>query len=175
MKTTSASADPQSFHHLQGLVRDIDVAMITTVTPEGALRSRPMVTRKFDDEGVIWFFASDDSELADDLHEEQAVNVSYADTKKHRYVSVTGSAKLVRDPEKARALWDASLKTYFSRGLDDPHLTLLAVRIENAEMWDPPEGRMVPVLRGHKVARNAMAAEDSDHVKVEIRATPASG
>src|SRR5688500_16628544 len=96
MKRTTTSTDAKAFEKLKELIHDIDVAMVTTVTVDGGLRSRPMVTRQFEDDGMIWFFTSDESGKAEDLREEHAVNVSYSEPKKRRYVSVTGNANLVR-------------------------------------------------------------------------------
>jgi general stress protein 26 len=169
MKTTTASADPKAFAKLQNLVADIEVAMMTTVTPDGALRSRPMATRKFTEGGVIWFFTSDDSGMVHDLEAEHAVNLSYADHKSHRYVSITGNASVVSDREKARELWSSEMKSYFPRGLEDPHLAVLAVRIETAEYWDTSAGRMATLFGKH--ARS----EGDGHVKVDIRAARESG
>src|SRR5688500_9894852 len=146
MKTTTAAEHPEALAKLKEMVRDIDIAMVTTVTVQGSLRSRPMVTRQFEDQGILWFFTADDSGMADDLREEPAVNASYADPKHQRYVSITGNATLEHDREKARNLWSGALKPYFPRGLDDPHLALLCVRIESAEHWDHPTSRMVQLL-----------------------------
>ena len=168
MKHTTASRDPAAFSKLQELVRDIDIAMITTVTPDGALRSRPMVTREFTDDGEVWFFTADDSSKAGDLQAEHAVNIAYADGKKHRFVSITGSAEMVHDRERARALWNSSVKPWFPGGLDDPHLALLRVRIETAEFWDTSTNRMVQFFHPTKHA-------SGENVKVDVRATPASG
>src|SRR4051812_21665287 len=168
MKTTTSAADPKAFHKLQEMVRDIDVAMVTTVTPEGALRSRPMATRKFDDDGVIWFLTSDSSEMVHDLEEEHAVNVSYADPKKQRFVSVTGSANLSHDREKAKTLWHPTMKMYFPRGLEDPHLAILMVRIETAEYWDLSSSKMVQLL-ATKSNSGGEDPEASGHTKVEVR------
>lgn len=175
MKTTTASADPQAFHTLQEMVREIDVAMMTTVTPDGALHSRPMVTAAFDDEGTIWFFTSTESAMVHDLDAEHAVNLSYAHPRKHRYVSVTGSASLVRDREKARQLWRPALKTYFPGGPDDEHLGLLAARIETAEYWEGGPSKVRSLFSGPKQRQNRDAADGAEHTKVDIRATPASG
>lgn len=172
MKTTTSAADPKAFHKLQDLVRDIDIAMLTTVSIEGALRSRPMVTRDFDDDGVMCFICSDQSEMAADLAAEPGVNVSYADPKSLRFVSVTGNASVVHDRDSARKFWTPSLKTYFPKGADDPHLAVIQVRIETAEFWDSPSGTM---QRLFGLKARAEDAEDSDHTKVAIRATSASG
>jgi len=175
MKTTTASADPKAFHKLQELVREIDVAMITTVTPDGALHSRPMATVGFDDNGTIWFFTADDSGKVRDLEAEHAVNISYADPRKQRYVSVTGNASVVHDRDKAKELWKPSLKTYFPRGLEDAHVALLAARIETAEFWDSPSGKMAQLFSRKKTGHDGDDPEPGEHTKVAVRATPASG
>jgi general stress protein 26 len=175
MKTTTASRDPDLFHRLLELVRDIDIAMMTTVTPDGALHSRPMVTAEFTEDGEIWFFTSDESAVAHDLAEEQAINLSYADPRRNRYVSVTGNASLVRDKIRARELWDSRLKTFFPRGLDEPHLTLMQVRVETAELWDYANSKKGKLF-GHATTREtADGAEDEGHAKIDIRNTPSSG
>src|ERR1041385_7412598 len=125
MKTTTASRDPDLFHRLQELVRDIDIAMMTTVTPDGALHSRPMVTAEFTEDGEIWFFTSDESAAAHDLADEQAVNLSYADPRRNRYASVTGNASIIHDKAREKDMWDARLKAFSPHGLDEPHLALM--------------------------------------------------
>lgn len=175
-KTTTSARDPEAYEKLRDLVREIDIAMVTTVTPDGALRSRPMATREFTDDGEIWFFTSDDSGKAADLAEEHAVNVSYSEPKKQHYVSISGNATVVHDRDRAEELWQPSLKAWFPKGLDDPHLALICVRIETAEFWDTHIAkvtRLVDKLRGHTDDEDDTAP--GEHTKVGIRATPASG
>lgn len=184
MKTTTAERDPKALAKLRELIEDIHVAMITTVTPDGALRSRPMATQHVHaEQGELWFFTADDSGKARDIAEEHAVNVSYADPKRQRYVSVTGSANLLHDREKAKELWHAELKAWFPKGLDDPRLSLLRVRVVSAEYWDLSSGRMVHLLGRAMSALGGHPENDerepegpgSEHTKIGIRATPASG
>lgn len=169
MKKTTDETDPKTAARLRELISDISVAMLTTVTPDGALHGRPMFTQDFRDAGELWFFISDEGEGAHDLAAEHAVNVSYADPVRERYVSVSGMAEVVRDAELSHELWSPSLTRYFPQGLEDPHLALLRVRIEVAEYWDVPSRRMT------------MLGEESDgrspgeHAKVEIRSVRASG
>ena len=175
MKTTTASAEPGEFAKVKELVNDIDVAMVTTVTPDGTLRSRPMATLDFEDPGVIWFFTADDSGKARDVNEEQAVNISYAEPKKHRYVSITGNASIVHDPEKAKELWTPAVRAYFPRGLDDPHLALLCVRVQSAEYWDADRSKMVQFFQMARGALTNQPPDLGDNVKVDVRVARESG
>lgn len=183
MKITTAEHDPRAAEKLREFIKDISVAMLVTVTPDGALRSRPMVTEQVSADGELWFFLSEDSEAAHDLAEEQGVNVSYAKPESDHYVSVTGQASLVKDRKKLQELWDTELTRYFPNGLEDPQLTLLCVRIETAEYWDAasinratsrsPKKRETDQPHAH--ADGAGVEEQVEHTKVDIRATRASG
>jgi general stress protein 26 len=175
MNTTTAEQSPEALAKLKELVSAIDVAMVTTVTPDGALRSRPMATRDFDDAGSLWFFTSDVSGKAHDLEEERAVNVSYAEPGKQRYVSITGNASIVHDRTRAEALWHPAVETFFPAGIDDPHLALLCVRIETAEYWDAPSSKMMQVWSKGGGGLNGARPPAGEHTRVDIRATPTSG
>jgi general stress protein 26 len=194
MKTTTADRDQEATAKLRKLIEEIAVAMVVTVAPEGTLRSRPMLTRPAEDEGELWFYTSDESGAIHDLADEHAVNVSYADPQRDRYVSVTGQASVVTDREKIEELWDPVLTRYFPEGLEEPHLVLLRVRVEFAEYWDGSSSKMVPVQQAAKQGVDGAGSQQSgtadesarekrtgraegsvEHTKVEIRATPASG
>lgn len=174
-KITTAERDPHAVAKLSDLIRDMAVAMITTVTPDGALRSRPMVTQQMRGEGELVFVTSSESGAAHDLADEQAVNVSYADLAQQRYVSVSGNATLSRDMDRLHEVWDPAMEEFFPQGLDDPHLALLIVRIETAEYWDAPNKRMVALHEASHVDNAHRPAGESEHIQVDIRGTPASG
>lgn len=88
---------------------------------------------------------SDETSASRDIIDEHLVNVSYADPEGQRYVSVSGRAAILHDPARQEKLWRSEFARYFPRGLADPHLALLRVRIESAEYWDVMAGRMRPV------------------------------
>jgi len=132
---------------LRKLIKGARVAMLTTVAADGSLRSRPMATRAADFNGELWFFTRYHSPKSDEVQENQKVNVTYASPKNGRYVSVSGTATLVRDPEKVKELWRGALKEWFPEGKKDPDLALLKVTVDRAEFWDANENRMVDVPR----------------------------
>ena len=128
---------------LRKMIRSVPVAMLTTVAADGSLRSRPMATREEDFDGEIWFFTRFHSPKSDEIQENQKVNVAYVSPKNDRYVSISGTASLVRDPEKVKELWRGELKAWFPEGKKDPELALLKVTVSKAEYWDAAQNRMV--------------------------------
>ncbi|HUF80964.1 MAG TPA: pyridoxamine 5'-phosphate oxidase family protein [Burkholderiales bacterium] len=129
----------EELDRLAGLIESIKVGMLTTIGPDGSLRSRPLQTLEMDAQGRLWFFAEAQSPKTEEMeaHDHQ-VCLSYADSGRMSYVSVSGTGRLVRERERMRELWTPLLKAWFPRGLDDPSLGLLEVRLDKAEFWDSP-------------------------------------
>jgi general stress protein 26 len=147
-------ADTQTQEHLWTLIRDIRFAMFTTRHGNGHLHSRPMTTQSHSSEqhDRLWFFMSRGSDPVDDLRTEPNVNVSFADTSKDCYVSVTGTGRVVDDPEKARALWTPMADAWFPGGVDDPDLALVEVLITHAHYWDVKESKITQLYKMAKAA-----------------------
>jgi len=124
---------------LRELVKDIDFCMLTTVDESGDLHSRPMSSNgDIDEDGDIWFFTNASSHKVSEINQVPKVNVSFADPENQRYISVSGTAQLVRDQAKIDELWRPEFKIWFPKGKDDPEVALLRVTLEKAEYWDSP-------------------------------------
>jgi general stress protein 26 len=124
---------------LRELVKDIDFCMLTTVDENGDLHSRPMSSNgQIDDDGNLWFFTSVSSHKVSEIEKLPKVNASFADPDNQHYVSISGTAQLVRDRNKIAELWKPEFKIWFPQGKDDPEVSLLRIRLEKAEYWDSP-------------------------------------
>ena len=150
------------------MIKDIEVAMLTTVDADGTLRSRPMVTQKTDFDGNLWFFTRADSAKVYEVRRAERVNLSYAAPKQQRYVSVSGTARLVRDRQKAEELWHPFLKAWFPGGLDDPDLALLKVTVERAEYWDSPSSTVVHLVGFVKALATGQVYKPGENQKVDL-------
>ena len=128
---------------LRKLLKGFRVAMLTTVAPGGGLRSRPMVTARAQADGDVWFLTTAGSPKVDEVQENQRVNVGYALPKDGRYVSLSGTASVVKDPQRVQELWRKRHRRWFPAGKQDPELVALRVRVERAEFWDEASGRMM--------------------------------
>ena len=128
---------------LADMIRDVPVAMLTTTSARGWLRSRPMVVQAPAFDGDLWFFTSGTAAKAADIRDRRQVNVSFASPERDRYVSMSGMATLVADRERATRLWNRSYEPWFPKGLDDPDLILIRVQAEDAQYWDPAAKAMV--------------------------------
>lgn len=153
---------------LADLIKDIRIAMLTTVEDSGELRSRPMATQEAEFDGVLWFFTKEHSTKVDEVQKERQVNVSFADPKSQTYVSTSGTAIVSTDKAKMKELWQPTLKAWFPEGLDDPELALLRVTIHQAEYWDTPPGLVVNLFGAAKAAVTGKEYQPGDHQKVSL-------
>ena len=131
---------------LATMIRGIKVAMLTTVGADGTLRSRPMAAQDAEFDGTLWFFTQAGSAKMSEIRQYPQVNASYASPEDHRYVSLSGRASVVQDPDKMRELWSPAHRAWFPQGLDDPELVLLRVDVDKAEYWDMLSASMVDLL-----------------------------
>jgi general stress protein 26 len=130
-------------HELWEKIEDVRVAMMTTVDTDGSLRSRPMWTHGDDFDGSLWFFISNQAPAAHALARDPRVGLSYAAPDKDLYLSVVGRGELVDDKGKARELWNTFAEAWFPGGVDDAHLGLLRVDVEEAEYWEDKKPKVL--------------------------------
>lgn len=147
-----------SLAKLKGLIDDIKIASLVTMDSDGTLRSRPMATQVMDSAAELWFFTDDYSAIAENVVLHPQVCVSYAAPDKNRYVSVSGTAELVRDPDRIKQLWKPILKAWFPKGTDDPDLALLRVDIVSAQYWDAPGSKLVQLFGMAKALATGQSA-----------------
>jgi general stress protein 26 len=122
-------------------IKDIPIAMMSTVAADGSLNSRPMATQETAKDGDLWFFTYDNAPKVGEVEQDQQVNISYTKSDAHLFVSVSGKAELVKDRKKIKSLWKPLMKAWFPNGEDDPQLALLRVHVDHAEYWDAPSGK----------------------------------
>jgi general stress protein 26 len=128
---------------LRKLLKGFRVAMLTTVAPGGVLRSRPMATARAQGDGDVWFLTKAGTPKVGEVQENQRVNIGYASTKDGRYVSLSGTATVVKDPQRVQDLWRKRHRRWFPAGKQDPDLAALRVRVDRAEYWDEGSGQMM--------------------------------
>lgn len=153
---------------LQSLIKGAKIAMLTTQAADGMLHSRPMALQQLEFDGDLWFFTGASSGKAGEVHDNANVNVSVADIDRQHYVSISGPASIVRDRAKAEALWNPAYKAWFPKGIDDPNLALLRVKVQHAEYWDAPSSTMVHIVGFVKAILTGKRYEPGEHEKVDL-------
>ncbi|MBW4623934.1 MAG: pyridoxamine 5'-phosphate oxidase family protein [Brasilonema octagenarum HA4186-MV1] len=155
---------------LRELIKDIDIGMLTTVDEDGTLRSRPMsINSEVEPDGDLWFFTYASSHKVREIEQQERVNVSFSDPQKQSYVSVSGSAQLVRDRNKLQQLWKPQLKAWFPKELDEPDIALLKVSVEKAEYWDAPSSFVAHTIALVKAMTTGEKPNVGENEKVTLK------
>jgi len=145
-------------------IEDLRTGMLTTEGASG-LESRPMSASVDRANGSLWFITRIDSsktqEIADDAH----VNVSFAGSSK--WVSLTGTARVVRDPAKARELWSPFAEAWMPEGPDAPTTALIHVNASHATLWDEP-GKLAQLVNVAVANITQKPPTSGDEVRVTL-------
>lgn len=128
-------ADEKKIEELYELVDEIEIAMLTTRRGDGRLVSRPMATQDRHEGADLWFVTDIETHKIDELEDDPNVNVAYLHDRTKEWVSVSGTARISRDRDLIRELYDRSWKVWFPEGddeaedggPDDPRLALILV------------------------------------------------
>ena len=119
---------------LHELVDGIEVAMFTTRRPDGHLVSRPMATQSRSGVADFWFVTDAETHKLDELEADPHVNLSFYRDRTREWVSVSGTARVVRDRARIHELYQPDWLAWFEDkggerdgGPDDPRITLVLV------------------------------------------------
>ena len=123
-------------------MRDIDFAVLSTRTENGALAGRPMSNnREVEFDGDSYFFTCDDTRTVADIRRDPNVGLAYQAKSgmlglKPFFLTVEGRASLSKDKGEFAERWTKDLDAWFKQGIDTPGLTLIKVSAERLHYWD---------------------------------------
>jgi general stress protein 26 len=144
---------------IKELAKKADVCLFTTSLTSLPLTTRPMSTRDVDDDGTIWFFSRKDSSKNREIAADNRVQLFYSNLSNSEFISLYGTATIIKDDDKAKELWSAIAKTWFNEGYNDPELTLLKIEPEEGYYWDTKDGKVISLL---KMVAGAVTGKELD-------------
>ncbi|WP_207426218.1 pyridoxamine 5'-phosphate oxidase family protein [Pedobacter sp. SYSU D00535] len=162
---------------LAGKLKDIKIALLTTITATGKPHSRPMYTFELKDDGIIWMFISRESRKVKEIEANPEVVLNYSNPTHDLYVTINGRAEISNNPTKVEELWSDRFKAWFPYGKDDPNLCLLKITPEEAEYWDSPDLLLAQIVNLVKNTFSGNAYIEGENKKIDFTkpdAAPAS-
>jgi general stress protein 26 len=155
---SEALSRPEAIKKISEMIKDIRIAMMCTVTPDGTIHSRPMATQDSEFRGELLFLSREESSKTDEIAHQSPVTLNYVDSKNHRFVTLSGYAGLSKDRETIHELWNPLYKAWFPQGEDDPEITVIRVYVDHAEYWEAPANS---VIRGYQLLKAAVTSGSS--------------
>ncbi|BAM04925.1 pyridoxamine 5'-phosphate oxidase family protein [Phycisphaera mikurensis] len=151
---------------LYGLIAEMEIALMTTRRPDGRLVTRPMDTQERGPDGDLWFVTDASAEKVAELEHDDHVCLGYYNGKTREWVSVSGTARLTRDRERIRELYQPDWKAWFQDeggdrdgGPDDPRLALIVVEADSVHYMKAEHSRPVQLF---EVARGVVTGSRPD-------------
>jgi len=163
-------AEP-AMQRLVSLIDDFKTAMFVTRSSDGALRARPMAIAKHTSGAALYFATrAEDGKLPEIL---ESPDVAVTMQRNGKYLSISGTARLLTDQMLAEDLWSESMRIWFPHGPSDSQLTVILVEPSYAEFWDRTGPRQLEFLweAGKALLESRKASDDelSGHGKVKMQ------
>lgn len=137
----------EAIKKIREMAEDINMCMFCTKVQDMPFQTRPMGTQKVDDDGNLWFFSADSSDKNQEIKNDDEVQLIYAKGSDAHFLSVHGKATVSRDRAKIEELWNKFAQAWFKGGKDDPNLTVICVKPDEAYYWDTKHGKMISLLK----------------------------
>jgi len=162
------AARDRAIAELKRRIEGIPVAMVTTIAPDDVLRCRPMLVERLEPDATLVFLTHLSSQKTEDIRRDPRVNVAFQSDKGDCYVSVGGTATVVHDEARFRAMWNPTYRAWFPGGPDDPDSAILTVTIERIDSWDVPSSRMVRLWSAVKALATGEVVESGERTTIEL-------
>jgi general stress protein 26 len=161
------SADAAALKKISDMIAHIKVAMLTS-EDGGHLRSRPMVAAQQDFRGELFFFTHASAHKVAEIGAESRVGIAYADGHHQLYLSLSGTARIGHDTALIKAHWSEAMRTWFPKGVEDPDLAILTVKVDQAEYWDAPSSTMVYLYGYVKAVTTGHPPQPGENEKLRV-------
>lgn len=133
---------------VQELVKKAGTCFFCTSIETGkSFETRPMAPQTVDDNGDIWFLSAKDSHKNLELEENPKAQLLFQGGSYSSFLSLYGSVRISQDKAKIEELWDPSIKTWFTEGVDDPRITVLQFTPTEGYYWDTKNGIAVASVK----------------------------
>lgn len=148
------------------------VGMLTTHTSGGATHTRPMMVHDIDDGGWLWFLTDRHSRKAWELVHNPQATITFQSRKGDRFVSVQGTAVIIRDDVKLQKMWKPSFRAWLPHGQGEPEIVLVAVRVARAEYWLVPRWRLARLIGATTAVITGKQSEPVRHGILDLHPAP---
>lgn len=152
------STHEEALKTVNGLIKDIEVAMLTTISDNKAV-SRPMQTQEAEFDGDLWFITLKDTAKYLEILANPSVNLAYSGKS---YVSISGKAQFVEDLDRKKEYWNPIFEKLLETSYDDPNVVLLKVEAESAEYWESGNKLKAVKKFAKKLTSNESVGDDRD-------------
>lgn len=123
------------------IIETVGVCMVTTKDGD-VMRSRPMIPFIDKDARTIRFMTDDESAKVFELNTDTDIALSFADTDKMLFASVSGHGRVSRDQGQITEMWGPYAEVFFGSGPENADAAIMTIDPVQAEFWDNRTGKV---------------------------------
>ena len=139
----------------------------TRIRSSEAFRVRPMSVQEIGENGDCWFLSADDSDHNKELAEDPHMQLLFQGSHYSDFLSLFGSARIMRDRQKIEQLWQPLVKAWFTEGIDDPRITVIRFTPSEGYYWETKHGGLVALVKIAIGAATGKTMDDSIEGRVQ--------
>ena len=128
-----------------------------------------MSIQKADEDGTLWFLSAKDSHKNAEIDEDDSVKLFFQGSAHSDFLYLTGHAVVSENKKIIHELWEPLLKTWFTEGIEDSRITVIAVYPSEGYYWDTKHGRLVAFAKQIAGALIGKTLDDSIEGKLSLR------
>lgn len=132
---------------MKEMAEDAKLCMFVTAFNHAPFHVRPMAVQEVEEDGHVWFFSGADTQKNADIRLDNRVQLIFSNRPSSEFMSLYGTAEIVKDKQKAKDLWNVFLTTWFPGGVDDPNLTMIRFTPSEGHYWDTKNNKMVQSIK----------------------------
>ena len=139
----------------------------TNMQARRAFTTRPMAVQKIDRDGTCWFLSANDSKKNQEIDSDPTVQLLFQASKHAGFVSLSGNASISTNKSMIRELWNPIMKTWFTKGEDDPRITVIKFVPVEGYYWDTKHGALVAFAK--QIAGAMVGKTMDDSIEGELK------
>ena len=132
------------------------------------MHMQPMAPQLDRESATIWFFTRNDTEIATTAASGARAHFCVVGKDHDYHACVTGRLSVRKDPVKIDEYWSSVVEAWFENGKDDPALTMLALEMDDAEIWASTGSTL---KFGWEIAKANIKPEEEPDVGVKAHVT----
>lgn len=133
-QTNNPTEKTEQYKKLVEILQKFSTGMLSTVSQEGLIRSRPMTLVRVTEHADTWFMAAKDSDLMDELTKDPRLNLILQEG--GFFMSLSGMAEVVTSKDILEQLWDASAEFWSPQGVSKDDVFLIRMLPFEGQYWD---------------------------------------
>ncbi|QRM56602.1 pyridoxamine 5'-phosphate oxidase family protein [Sinorhizobium sp. BG8] len=118
------------------LFDEIDKVNAGMLGVEGShMHMQPMAPQLDRQSATIWFFTKTDAEIVHAIGPASRAHFCVVGKDQDYHACLSGRIEVRKDPVKIDEYWSSIVEAWFDHGKNDPQLTMIALRLDDAEIW----------------------------------------